>query len=131
MFMNEGILCKPLKIPLFDLNIEIIGLEFHQIKRKWLFVGTYKPSVANDLEFTNNLIKILNHFSGKYENLIIIGDLNMGTENVYLNTRLQLFSLNVLINSPTCHQSHIPTCINHILTNQKSLLKFSVWDVSN
>ena len=126
MFMNEEILCKPLKIPLFDLNIEIIGLEFHQIKRKWFFVGTYKPSVVNDLEFTNKLIKILNHFSSKYENLIIIGDLKMSTENVYLNTRLQLFNLNVLINSPTCYQSHIPTCINHILTNQKYLVKFSV-----
>ena len=38
-----------------DLNIEIIGLVFHQIKRKWLFVGTYKPSIVNDLEFTNEL----------------------------------------------------------------------------
>ena len=34
LYVHEGIPCKPLKIPLFDLNIEIIGLEFHQIKRK-------------------------------------------------------------------------------------------------
>ena len=33
IYVHEGIPCKPLKIPLFDLNIEIIGLEFHQIKR--------------------------------------------------------------------------------------------------
>ena len=44
-------------------------------------------------------------------------------ENVHLSTLLQLFSLNALINSPTCYQSHIPTCIDHILTNQKSLFK--------
>ena len=60
LYVNKGIPCKPLKVPLFDLNIEVIGLEFHQIKRKWVFVGTYKPPVVNDLEFTNELIKILN-----------------------------------------------------------------------
>ena len=36
LYAHEGIPCKPLKIPLFDLNIDTIGLEFHQIKRKWL-----------------------------------------------------------------------------------------------
>ena len=41
LYVHERIPCKPLKIPPFDLKIEIIGLEFHQIKRKWLFVGTY------------------------------------------------------------------------------------------
>ena len=56
----------------------------------------------------------------------MIGDLNMTIENFHLNTLLQLFNLNALINSPTCYQSHILTCIDHILTNQKSLFnKFS------
>ena len=32
-YAHEGIACKPLKILLFYLNIEIIGLELHQIKR--------------------------------------------------------------------------------------------------
>ena len=45
----------------------------------------------------------------------------MSIEDVHLNTLLQLFTLNALINSPTCYQSPIPTCIDHIL---KSLLKF-------
>ena len=49
----------------------------------------------------------------------------MSIENVHSNTLMQLFNLNALINSPTCYQSHIPTCIDHILTNQKSLFKFS------
>ena len=57
---NEEIPCKPLKILLFDLlNIEITGLEFYQIKRKWLFIGTYKPPVVNDLNLLINLTKFL------------------------------------------------------------------------
>ena len=55
-------------------------------KAEWLFVGTYKPPVVNDLEFTNELITILNHFSSKHENLITIFDLNMSIENDHLNT---------------------------------------------
>ena len=49
----------------------------------------------------------------------------MSIENVHLNTVLQLFSLNAPINSPTSYHPHIPTCNDHILTNQKSLFKFS------
>ena len=49
----------------------------------------------------------------------------MSIENVHLNTILQLFNLNAFINSTTRYQSHIPTCIDYILTNQKYLLKFS------
>ena len=49
----------------------------------------------------------------------------MSIENVHLNTLLQLFNLNALINSPTCYESHIPTCIEHILINQNSLFKSS------
>ena len=124
-YVHEEIPCKSLKIPLFDLNIEIIGLEFHQIKRKWLFVETYKQSVVNGQEFTNELFKIFNHFSSKYENVLIIGDLNMSIENAHFSTLLQLFSLNMFINLPTCYHSHTPNCIDHILTNQTYLFKFS------
>ena len=88
ILFHEAIPCKPLKSSLFDLTIETFGLEFHKIKRKWVFAVTFKPPVVNDLEETNELIKILNYFCSKYENLLIIGDLNMSIENVHLNTLL-------------------------------------------
>ena len=59
LYVHDGIPCKPLKILLFDLKIEIIGLDFHQISQKCFFVAKYKPLVVNDLEFTNELIKNL------------------------------------------------------------------------
>ena len=49
----------------------------------------------------------------------------MSIENVYLSLLLQLLSVNALINSPACYQSHIPTYIDHIFINQKSLYTFS------
>ena len=42
------------RIHIYIYNI-VIGLEFHQIKRKWLFVGTYKPPVVNPL--LSNVVK--------------------------------------------------------------------------
>ena len=49
----------------------------------------------------------------------------MSIKIVYLNTLLQLYNLNTLINTPTCYQSHNPTSIDHISRNQKSLFTFS------
>ena len=49
----------------------------------------------------------------------------MTTENLHLNNLMQIFNLNALIKTPTCYQSHNPTCIDNILTNQKALFKLS------
>ena len=43
----------------------------------------YQRSQFHDLEFPNELIKILNHISNKYENLLLICDIAMSIENVY------------------------------------------------
>ena len=55
----------------------------------------------------------------------MISDLNMSIGDVQLSTFLQLFNLNAFMNSHTCHHSYIPNYIDEILTNQKSLFKFS------
>ena len=43
-------------------NIEIIAVEFHQIKRKWLLLYN-PPSSQSDLDFIHTIINVLNHFS--------------------------------------------------------------------
>ena len=49
----------------------------------------------------------------------------MTTENLHLNNLMQIFNLNALIKTKTCYQSHNPTCIDNISTNQKALLTLS------
>ena len=95
------------------------------MKRKWLLLGVYKPPVQSDSEFTEEITRTLNHFTPSYENILLLGDLNMTTENLHLNNLMQIFNLNALIKTPTCYQSHNPTCIDNILTNQKALFKLS------
>ena len=72
------------------------------MKRKWLLLGIYKPPIQSDSEFAEEIIRILNHYVTSYEN-----------------------NLNAPIKTPTCYQSHNPTCIDNILTNQKALFILS------
>ena len=104
-------------------NAKIICIEFHQLKRKWLLLGCYKPPTQNDLEFIASITKIVDFYLQKFENLFIIGDLNMTTENTHLNELLQIYDLTALIKEPTCYQSQNPNCIDHFLTNRKALFK--------
>ena len=60
-----------------------------------------------------------------YENILLLGDLNMNTKNVHLNNLMQTFYQNDSIKISTCYQSHNPTCTDNILTNHKALFKLS------
>ena len=85
----------------------------------------YKPPSQSDREFANRLSSIIDYYSPKYENLILIADFNLSIENQPLDALIQAYNLNNLINKPTCLQSNTPTCIDLILTNKKDLFKLS------
>ena len=44
---------------------------------------------------------IIDYYSPKYENLILIGDFNRSTEIEHLDALIQAYNLNNLINKPT------------------------------
>ena len=71
------------------------------------------------MEFIASITKIVDFYLQKFENLFIIGDLNMATENTHLNDLLQIYDLTALIKVPTCYQSQNSNCIDHFLTNLK------------
>ena len=56
----------------------------------------YKPPTQNDLEFIAFITKIVDFYLQKFENLFIIGDLNMMTKNTHLNDLLQMYDLTAL-----------------------------------
>ena len=124
-YVSEGTPCKILTNQTVSSNVEMMTIEFHQMKCKWLLLGAYKPPIQSDLEFAEEIIRTLNHYVPSYENIILLSDLNMTTENLHLNNLIQIFNLNALIKTPTCYQSHNPSCIDNILTNQKVLFKLS------
>ena len=125
LYISENNPCRPLNDRPNFPNLELIAIEIRQNKRRWLFIGIYKsPSQSGD-EFTNRFSLIIDYYSPYYENLILIGDFNLSTENQHLDVLIQAYNLNNLINKPTCIQSNTPTRIDLILINKKNLFKLS------
>ena len=106
-------------------NLEILVLEIYQNNGKWLFLAVYKPPNLNNIEFLKRIGAILDYYSQKYDNITIIGDFNIATENTHLQSMIQAYNLNNLIKEPTCFQSNNPSQNDIILINQKSMYKFS------
>ena len=107
----DNIPCRPLSNrPIFS-DLELMAIEIHQNKRRWLFLGIYKPPPQSDNECKNKLTLVIYHYLPNYENLILTGDFNLSTENRQLDAVIQTYNLNNLIYKPTCFQFNNPTCI--------------------
>ena len=88
LYINENITRRPLnKHPRFP-DLEFMVFEPHQKKRKWLFLGIYKPQCQNDTEFLNRINSILDQYLITYETIILIGDFNSSVENTHLEATL-------------------------------------------
>ena len=78
-------------------NLEILVHEVYQSNRKWLFLGVFKPTNLYDIEFSNRLGAILGYYSQKYDNVTIIGDFNITTENTLFQCMMQAYNLDIWI----------------------------------
>ena len=103
----------------------MIMFEFLVKTRKWLCIGLYKSPSQNENYSLDILSKVFSKQTCQYENGMLIGDFNLTVNNKNLGMFMNTFNLDNLINKPTCFQSVNPTCIDLILTNNKSLFKNS------
>ena len=95
-------------------------LEINFGNKKWLIIGTYKPPSLRDSIYKNELHNILSFYSALYDNILLVGDLNMSMSNNHLKNLCDAFSLNSLITEPTCFKEKDPTTIDHFLTNKRN-----------
>ena len=105
-----------------DIETEAIYLEINIRLRKWLLVGLYKPPNQNNSLFLEKMSKNLSIYLDSYENITLLGDFNMTPEDKNLQNFVDCFSLENLINEPTCFKGN-PSCIDLIITNRKSYFK--------
>ena len=119
LYINDNILSRRRSNhPIFS-DLELIAFGIHQHKRWWLFLGIYKPPSQSEIEFTNKLSLVIDHYLPKYENLILIGDFNLSTENHHLNAVIRADNLNNLIKKACCSHSTNPIYIDLIINQQK------------
>ena len=120
--------------PEFELsNFESISTEFTFNKQKWLYLSFYRTERnqnkrENILNFFQQLNKSLEQITLKYENFVLMGDININlcdSKSVgfsELNDFMDLHNLKNIVKDKTCFHKGHESLIDIILTNKP--LKF-------
>ena len=110
-------------IPSNNLKIEFLPIEGFYVELKlrsknWLTNCSCNPNrnaIGNHLEALSDF---LDFHSSSYNNIIILGDFNVGVEKLNMKTFCKNYSLQNLIKQPACYKNASrPTCTDLILTN--------------
>ena len=73
-----------------ETNIEVIFVEINLRKRKWLIIGGYNPDKDKTCNFLNYIESKLKESYLRYENIILMGDLNSEIGEERIATRIVL-----------------------------------------
>ena len=119
VFIREGLLTKRLKA--FEGAIS----DMSRSLKKFFINDVYRPPYNNNKDiFSNELSNTLSHATRKYENILMIGDLNIDTSNRkkdngnYLSDLCDTLSLKNAITDITCIKSTNEISMNVFLTNK-------------
>ena len=119
VYVKVGIPSKHLQVYSFPDDIEVIVVEINLKKQKWLLLCLYRPPSQSQAYFFGEIEKSLDFFSSKFENFMLIGDLNCETDDNTLIDLMDSYNLVNLVKDPTCYKSSRPRCIDLLLTNRK------------
>ena len=109
------------------MSIESFFIEINIRKKKWLLVCTYNPNknlISNHLK---EIGKNLDNYSAKYDNFILLGDLNSEPTESAVRDFCEIYSCKNLIKDNTCFKNPSkPYCIDLIITNRPKSFQNSV-----
>ena len=73
-----------------DADFEGIFVEISLRKKKWLLCCSYNPQKSNIAKHLKNICMTLKKLSATYENLILLGDLNVEDQSIveFLNLKI-------------------------------------------
>ena len=125
LYTRENLPFQRLNCPVVNDDIQCIIGELNLRKQIWLILSIYKNPKQNTKYFLDNITNILDFYSNKYENIIIMGDFNEKVTQPDMVNFMSNFSLYNLIKKPTCYKSSEGSCIDLILTTQKRSFQFS------
>ena len=134
-YVRKGVVCS--RVPLFEVaSLELICSELTVNKKKWIIYSIYRPPEPRDLDsFFSALSISLNSALDKYDNVILMGDININTfdkedgANQKLVNFCDVFGLSNLVTAKTCFTKTSSSSIDVILTNRvRSFQKTSVFE---
>ena len=125
IYLRNDIPCKVIN---FLTSLEILCVEVNYRKVKWVIIVAYyprpHPSMMHDNDFLSEVGKAIDFKD--YQNIIVIGDINLEPDNDNLSEFKIAYNLVNLIKVPTCYKSvNKPTSIDVILTNKSKCFQKS------
>ena len=102
MYVRDDIPSKELNTFNIGGDAEGIFIELNFRKSKWLLLAAYKPPDISKINCFDNITKALDYHGDKYENIILMGDLNtLDTDEVFCDFLEEHFLSN-LVKFLTC-----------------------------
>ena len=131
VFIKEGLICKRL-LDLETKTAETICIELTLNNKKWFIMFGYRPESINRDTFFEEMNTTLSKAVNKYDNIMVIGDLNIdlnilnNDKHNYLSNICEVYNLKNMIKGKTCDKSIHGTSIDIMLTNKsQSFMKTS------
>ena len=133
--VRKGVVCN--RVPILETrSLELLCSELVVNKKKWIVYSIYRPPDSSNIDafFTDLSIK-LNSALDKYENIIVMGDINIDTLNKQdtgynrIVSFCDVFGLSNLVTAKTCFTKNTSSSIDVILTNRpRCFQKTSVFE---
>ena len=124
-YIRSNLPSRQLKEFSISHSLQAIPIELTLKDSKWLIIIVYNPYTFLGPTFINLLSDLLDFYLKKYDNYLIIGDMNLEDSNVNLKNLLNDYNLVNLIRNKTCFKSTKGSCIDLILTNKKTCFQHS------
>ena len=106
---------------------ESFYVEIRLHKKKWLLNCSYNPYKNNICNYLDVVTKTLDTYYGKYKNVVFLGDLNAGTEEIPMKSFCESFNLPRLVKQPTCFKSpEQSSCIDLMFTKKPKSFQIRV-----
>ena len=109
-----------------DMSIESFSIEINIRKKKWLLVSTYNPNNSLISNHHKEIGKNLDNYSSKYDNFILLGDLNSEPTKA-VRDFCEVYSFENLIKDNNCFKDPLkPSCIDLVITNRPKSFQNSI-----
>ena len=119
VYVKDHLISRELTGLELPYDIQILPIEINLRKTKWLLFPSYRPPHRNEKYFLDNIVPLIDFYSGPAKNLLIFGDTNMEVTQLDLQSFIDKQKLYSLIRSPTCFKGKAERCIDLMLTNGK------------
>ena len=132
LYVRQDPPCKELTSHNHPKNMESIFIELTLRKTKWSLTGGYNPKKESITRFLSHVSEGLDKYIYNYDNIIILGDLNVDIPDESMIDFCNMYNPKNLIKQPTCYKNHNnPSSIDVILTNRAKSFQNSITGLSD